>query len=65
VGVAYRQVPSASKHVTTVATAWRFSHHHPAPMLQNLTVTTPFAWQNLPLRQAPLALEALCVLAIA
>jgi len=49
-GVAYHHALSASKHVTTVATAWRFSHHRPAPTFQNSIVPAPFAWRDLPLR---------------
>jgi len=64
-GVAYHQAPSASKHVTTIATAWRFSHHRPMPTFQNPTVPAPFTWRDLPLRQAPLAPEALYILVIA
>ncbi|QCE14224.1 hypothetical protein DEO72_LG11g1223 [Vigna unguiculata] len=60
-GVAYRQAPSASKHVTSVATAWRVIHYRLAPMLSFPTVTAPSAWRNLPLCQAPLPPVALGV----
>jgi len=60
-GVAYRQAPSASKHVTSVATAWRVNHYRLAPTLPFPTVTAPSAWRNLPLCQAPLIPVVLCI----